>query len=480
MRCYKKILLNIAALLLITLSVLNFTACDKPAEPFFAAIDGDVLGDTIMVDLGRIKPIDFVYQSDDTEIKASGWQLGAVLSKIQFIYDDNYLMLTASDGVSAVIEAELTGTIYLYKNTEGGLSAKSIDYPPVCSIKNIAEITVIAKSPSSGGYKLLSVNSTEYVSRGNAKLRLFDCAAENRLNDNLAYKYLPKVDRSVSSFTGKEDNVVYCTDYDICKSADLVSLSWQNGGLALQIDGEQKAVFGFASGTNLMVYDAYNQMKNILDEGKRVMFILPDGFSLEQANYFSDYLDTLSPSNASTALTVHTAISPVALASIVTGETPYVTKVSFDIDESRRILKPAVSDIFDYALSLNKKVSYLEGNGNLIITNVEPTYALSDELIFENAKAAINADCDLIFVHFHEIDDINHEYSPLSNESKTKILYIESYIEYLIGQFQGTVIIVPDHGHITLYDESQKAYGKHGLFTNLDMYVPYYVFEENE
>ncbi len=468
-----------AALIIITLSMLVFFSCRNPSEPFYTVIDGDIKGDSLKVNLNDLPTTDIILTSDNGEVKAAGWELGSVIAEAELLYDNNYLMLTALDGVSALIDAQLTGTIYLYMNEDGNLSAKSLDYPPVCSIKNIAEITVVTKDTALDGYKILSVNETEFISRGNAKLKLFYRVAENRNNENVAYKYMPKADRSVSSFTEIEDNVVYFADYDIYKNADLDMLTWENGGLHLKKNQVSKAVFGFACGTDLMVYDAYEQMKCALDGGEKVMFILPHGFSWQQADYFSEYLNTLDPSNASLALTVNTAISPVALASIVTGETPYITGINFGPDESRAILKPAVSDIFDYAISIGKTVSYLEGNGNLIITNVEPDYALSDAMIFDNAKTAINSDCDLIFVHFHEIDDINHEYGPLSNESKTKILYTESFIEYLIAQFEGTVIIVPDHGHITLYDEEQNAYGKHGLFTNQDMFVPYYVFEEN-
>jgi hypothetical protein len=458
----------------------GFSACRDTVEPFFAVIDGDIVGNRITVDLNGIASTEFTYISDGTEITASGWELNTVITQVELLYEDNYLMITATDGVSALIDAALTGAIYLYYGEGGVLSAKTSDYPSVCSIKDIAEITVITKETAIDGYKILSRDETEFVSRGNAKLRLFNRIAENLMNGNIAYKYLPKADRSVSSFTMKEDDVVYFTDYDIIKNADLKMLEWKNGGLIIEIGQTEKIVFGFAAGTDLMVYDAYDQMKSALDGGEKVMFILPDGLSWQQAEYFSEYLNTLDLSNASLALTVNTAISPVALASIVTGETPYVTGINFGPGEARAILKPLVSDIFDYAVSIGKSVSYLEGNGNLIVTNVLPEYALSDALVFENAKSAINADTDLIFVHFHEIDDVNHDYGPLSNESKTKIIYIESYIEYLISQFDGTVIIVPDHGHITLYDEQEKPYGKHGLFTNLDMFIPYYVFGEDE
>lgn len=469
----------IAVLILITVLVLplcTLSACNAKEE-MILVMDGDVVGNIVEINLSNIKMKKYSYEQEDKTIKTKGWHIADVINKEDYLYPDSYLMLTsASDGVSAVIEGSITGTIYFYYNDEQELCAKSIDYPRVCSIKNIAEITVVAKEPESKGYKILSPSETEYISRGNAKLKLYEKMAENYSGDNLAYKYTIKSDNSVCAFTEYEDNTVYFTDYDIELSTDFKELIWENGGLHLELGENKKQVFGFATGTHLMIYDAYREMKESLDRDEKVMFILPDGFSWEQANYFASSLDTLKPSNAKLALSVHLSITPVALATLVTGETPGVNGVHFDEGQSRAVLKPVVPDIFEYALSLGKNVSYLEGNGNLIVSSVAPVYALSDAEIYENAKTAITEGKDLIFVHFHDPDDTNHEYGPLSTQSMTKIAYIESYIEYLISQFDGKVIVVPDHGHNTLYDTENKPYGKHGMFTNLDMYVPFYIF----
>ena len=80
----------------------------------------------------------------------------------------------------------------------------------------------------------------------------------------------------------------------------------------------------------------------------------------------------------------------------------------------------------------------------------------------------------MIFAHFHGIDDVNHEFSPLSDRSKQKIIEIEGYIANLIADFDGVVIIVPDHGAVTMTN-GEKTEGKHGVFAPQDMFVPYYV-----
>ena len=89
------------------------------------------------------------------------------------------------------------------------------------------------------------------------------------------------------------------------------------------------------------------------------MFILPDGYSLQQAEAFKDGLGALNVSRAKhTAVSTNRSISPVALAAIFTGQSPYHTGIHFAEDESRAVLKPNVPDIFEYAAEKGKSVKY--------------------------------------------------------------------------------------------------------------------------
>ena len=85
------------------------------------------------------------------------------------------------------------------------------------------------------------------------------------------------------------------------------------------------------------------------------MFILPDGF-LAQATEFEDDLDALKASRGGIR-GFDASRTPVALASIVTGETPYV-RATLTAGESRAVLKPNAPDIFEYAVSQGKSVGY--------------------------------------------------------------------------------------------------------------------------
>ncbi len=458
-----------------------FCACNKEEPIAQTAVnlvfDGDIKDRVVTLDLNNYSQEAYTYESSDGTVSTNGWNLKALLKDVTTLFDDNYLMITsASDGVSVLVEANLTGTIFIYQNEGKKLCSKGIDYPRAVGIKDISEISFIAKTPGSvaQGIKILTAAKTEFIGFGAAKMKLFKLSAENKMGDNTADKYLPADDLTVSNFTGREYDVAYFCDYDMLKGADNKLLSWKQGNLYL----EGKPLVGFASNAETTLLDFYGQMKTCIDNNQKVMFILPDGFSWQQSNEFSADLAALSATRAQGyATSTHLAISPVALAAIVTGQSPFINGVHFSENESRKVLKPNVPDIFEYATSKGKSVSYLEGSGNLIVSSVATSYGLSDRQTYENAKGAISANKEFIFVHFHEIDDTNHTYGPLSIESKAKCIEIDSYIADLKVQFDGKIIIVPDHGHATLYDEGSNPYGKHGLFTNFDMYVPYFIYE---
>ena len=474
----KKTVRFILFCLLTALFALTLTACNKNAEPIYLTIDGDIKGDIVRVDLAQQKQTEYLYDDDGEEKQGEGWELSAVFEGIEFLYPQNKVMITATDGVSAVLQYPLTSAVYLYQNEDGKLCAKGIDYPKVVGIKDISEITVVTTEDATGGYKVLTPTETSYISRGNAKLKLFSLAATNLFKENAADKYTKAADPSVSCFTGRSKNIVYFEDFDIAKNTSGALLDWKDGKLVCDSGNGAKAVFGFVTGTDTLIQDAYYEMKEAVDEDQKVMFILPDGFSWEQANVFNEELTTLKLNeNATVAASTHLSISPVALAAIVTGQPPITNGVFFQDGESRAVLPLAVEDIFGYAENAGKSVAYIEGRGNLILTSVTPEYSLSDNEAYLKAMQAVNAGKDLIFVHFHETDDTNHKYGPLSIQAKTKLLTIETYIADLIHAFEGKVVVVPDHGHNTLYDTLGNPYGDHGLFTALDMYVPFYVFE---
>ncbi|MDX9869849.1 MAG: alkaline phosphatase family protein, partial [Candidatus Cloacimonadales bacterium] len=70
-----------------------------------------------------------------------------------------------------------------------------------------------------------------------------------------------------------------------------------------------------------------------------------------------------------------------------------------------------------------------------------------DDEIFDAAMKYIQDEKKLfILVHFHSVDDMNHEYGPYSQESMNQLKTIFEYTQTLIDTFVGQVIIFSDHG----------------------------------
>jgi len=459
---------------ILMIMMLVFSACNKESnqEPINIILSGDIEGHFANINLSNLNQQAF--NDDNTEYK--GYKLSEVLDLINVLNNDYWILLTASDKVSAKIDGSTIHLVYIIVEN-GSLTIKAPSHPRLVGIKDLIEITVISKDHIDDGLRLVNEDNTSIISYGNVKLMLFDEVAENYKFEIVAYKYMPKESLSVKDITSFNDNILYFENNDIIKGSVSGKIIWLNGKLTYQLENTlYESIYGIVSQTETVLFDAYYTMKSALDSGERVMFILPDGLSLQQVKHYADDL-TLFKDNYTIAASVNPAISNVALASIITGISPYNNGIV-----QRGIKAPACSDIFDYALSLNKTVKYIEGNGNLLITSVPPILnaadanGFTDTNVFNSAIRALEDDPDLIFIHFHGIDDVNHAYSPISIEAKNQIIKIENYVLQLIAAFEGTVIILSDHGAITYYDNDNIAMGKHGVFHTNDMLVPFYVF----
>lgn len=494
--------------------VITVTAC-KPetnelpnndeTPPAHILFDGDIVGAGFSCTAYDEQMVEYTYEKDGEEIKNKGWDLQTFLDEINehqlLRASENYLMITsATDGVSALIDANLTDKIYLYSDGEGIINVHAPNYPKCTNIKNVSEITVIAKDPNeileplkdlsntpndyrlryAPGLKILTEEKTDFITYGEAKLKLFSKTAENIMGKNRADKYMPDT-MTVNSFTGRDNNVLYLANGNIIKNADNTLLAWRRRNIIVKDTGD--GIKGIATNATKTILDVFDEMKTSGESSEKVMLIITDGFSWIQANIYENDLDILKASlSKGCATSTYNAISPVALASMLTGQPPSHTGINFSVNKTRAVLKPYPPDVFYLAKYMYEfddreiKMKYIEGNGNLIITSIDPIYSLSDNEAYENAKTAISEGTDLIVVHFHEIDDVNHQYGPLSQEAKIKCIEIDSYVKDLKMQFDGKVIVVSDHGHMEFVNEDGNIYGAHGYFDYQDMYVPYFVF----
>ncbi len=247
------------------------------------------------------------------------------------------------------------------------------------------------------------------------------------------------------------------------------------GGTVLTGDKEINDVKGIYLFNNFYsITAAYYDTKKALDNGEKVMVVLLDGFSLKQYEEASEKncVPFLSKYYKHEALSVYTPVTNAGYAAIITGKTPDINGVH---DRSFRDMN--VETIFAYSLKSNKKPLLLEGDVKILNIETEPVLHVdenkdgdTDDEMYENSKIMVSEDYDLIFLHFHGIDDRGHSYGPMADETMEYIKKVDGYIETLSSMWHGTIILTADHG---MHEDVEG--GNHGLCRMSDMVVPYFL-----
>lgn len=272
--------------------------------------------------------------------------------------------------------------------------------------------------------------------------------------------------------TTNSSAIVYF-DHGTQEEVFLTDLFEWKGNLADYI-GPQDIIGVWVDAPELSVTHIAPEALAALERG-RVLIILLDGLS-----YYD--LEELKPPFVSAktvrpARTVMPSISPVALASILTGKFPNETGIT-----SRDTRQLQVDDIFVAAVKLGKTSAMVEGSRKLINTSIDQLLnpdingdGSTDDEVFACAKAQLDAGVDLVFVHFHGYDDLAHTYGPLSPETSAKMLELDAYVEALCAGFSGMVLVIADHGqHAT----TGEKLGDHGEFRLLDLTIPWIQWEQ--
>ena len=84
---------------------------------------------------------------------------------------------------------------------------------------------------------------------------------------------------------------------------------------------------------------------------------------------------------------------------------------------------------------------------------------------------------DLLWVHFHGIDDAGHTYGPGSPEEEAAIATVDALLGRILDALpeDALVLIVADHGMHPVQEESRL--GNHGQLIARDMLIPVFVLE---
>ena len=178
-------------------------------------------------------------------------------------------------------------------------------------------------------------------------------------------------------------------------------------------------------------------------------------------------------------LTVYPPITTSASAALLTSLSPRANGVfgyGYRTTES--------VTLFDLAVQEGKTVVAIEGN-NLPFNLQNAETSLSgdrdengyyDDNVFEKSLEIIHENMpDLLYIHFHEIDDMGHSYGPESEEYQAAIERVDSYLGEIYQALpENTLIaIFADHGM-----HSTNQGGNHGALIASNLIIPIIFLEK--
>lgn len=454
-----------------------------------AYIKGDVQEVINLKELAKIEKIEIEYKNNKLKV----YQLKDIIKIAKPIPENYELILSAQDGLRAKISGDKIDKSYINFSSEHGWEAINLNHPISSNIKLIESIIVVSKDGDkkepftiiTQNENLLIKTPGQFLSDTYNNISVF----EGKSSQNLEGK-----DYSVEIFSEKKvlkpesfiDNNI--EDRTIIFNEEGKTLEYNNGYIEIKdnhlnyINPVKKEslqkIRGMVIGAPLKSNkDVYYDVLHYLENNERVLVILLDGFGYHQYEYLKEnnqipFLAKID--NVSKVITSYKPVTNTGLAAVLTGKGPAENGI---YNRSFKDLK--TPDIFKKATDMGLESSYVEGNIKILNTSIEPILNpdfnennTTDDEVFEETKKQVNKDIDLIFTHFHGIDDSGHDYGPYGEKTIEVIKKTDSYINDLAQLWNGKIIITSDHGmHAT------KEGGDHGVVFYQDMFVPYLITE---
>ncbi len=279
---------------------------------------------------------------------------------------------------------------------------------------------------------------------------------------------IKETDEKVNSYAiYTEDGDILYTDYIVVFNSII------NNVIVKSNDFTVKNPIGIVENPpNLSITDIKDMVLKSLEKDDKVLLIYIDGlgYDIYEKAIKLGYLPFISTLGKGTrALTVYPSITDVTFASMVTGQTPKYTGI-----HSREKKELEIDTIFDIASLQGKNSKIIEGNIRIIVDEVEKVLNIDenkngsiDDEIYLTAMKALENPADVLLVHFHSYDDFGHKYGPDSKEALEQLKLLDSYVENMLSNFSGKLIITSDHGM-----HNVESGGEHGSFTASDMFIP--------
>jgi hypothetical protein len=215
---------------------------------------------------------------------------------------------------------------------------------------------------------------------------------------------------------------------------------------------------------------------------ERAVLIFMDGFGYVRYTEALDaglipYLSTLG--EPLVGVTTYPPSTSVSTASLLTGAPPEVHGV-----DRRGIRTTDEETLFDVAASAGLETVSVEGESlafNLRGSELQLSADLdgngsTDDNVLANALEVLGHGVpDLLYIHFHAIDDAGHTYGPGASEECAAIEQEDAAVGQIVDLLpQGTLVIIfADHGMHAVDEEGRL--GNHGHLVERDMFIPIFV-----
>ncbi len=394
------------------------------------------------------------------------------------------IYLVGADGLTSMIEGDdLTGCHVAFSR-DFGWECVNLNHPISSKVKMLAKIIVVTKEgvldPAAVG--IVGADGVNRTVTAGALMVQPYCAeiefeGKSEINGKSVTVFTPLGRIAVSSVltadkevcaVGKNGELYYDRNFaDAFIEIGKNSLDYVSGGHTVaDIAGIM------ADPPKITIAAVFEDALHFLGNDERVLIIELDGWGYEMFRRGAQSQPFLSSLEAQRALAAYPSISPVGLATMLTGTLPDTHGI-----RDRGTREFTGDDLFQRAAALGKTVFYVEGETSLIHTSVQPELSAdlsgdgyTDEEVFANVTEGALTAADLVFVHFHGIDDEATASGPYSAKTLARMAAVDGMVRALCEQFDGRVIITADHG---LHETAEG--GTHGQFLYEDMVVPYII-----
>jgi hypothetical protein len=211
-------------------------------------------------------------------------------------------------------------------------------------------------------------------------------------------------------------------------------------------------------------------------EAQRAVIILTDGTQYDKLNAMlaaGELPFFASQEKIYCGLTVYPSVTVASSAALFTAAPPAVNKVyghGFRTTEAPTLFDVVVDNGGTAIAVEGSSLPFNLRNAEITLSGDKDGNGYSDDNVFLNAMDVIENNMPtMLYIHFHEIDDMGHSYGENSPEYEEALIRVDQYINQLVEAIPADtlIIITADHGMHTTSDG-----GNHGTLAAADMLIP--------